>query len=387
MPGRRHRCGRERLRGDAGDRRRVEPPRARARRVRRGCPRVPAGTGRRHEVAQPRPGCDAEAHCRRGSRRVLPRPGGGGHRRGHVAGGVRPGGDAGRLGRAAAARLRRRHRVRAAAQRPGGRGAAGDGPRAGVRPRLAGRRRSRARAGRGDEARVRRRLPLHRRRAAAGGLPGRVLPCVAPSADRSRASRRSGARRPAARRHRLPDGGRPRPHGMLVHPEHLHRLRLAGRRSRHGRAAAEPRRLLHSRGRPPQQAGALEAPVPHHHPGHAARRRGRGADRAVRPDGRPRAAAGAPPAAHEPALPRSRPAGRARRAPLAARPGRGRLAAVPRARASGTSPTTSSAAAIASGATPSRPPTVAARRSCCAATSWSAVPSRARTVSQPATDA
>ncbi len=43
----------------------------------------------------------------------------------------------GRLGRAAAARLRRRHRVRAAAQRPGRRGAAGDGPRARVRPRLA----------------------------------------------------------------------------------------------------------------------------------------------------------------------------------------------------------------------------------------------------------
>ena len=210
-----------------------------------------------------------------------------------------------------------------------------------------GRRRPRARAGRGDEARLRRRVPLHRRRAAAGRLPGRALP-------RDRAARWSTSRGPAIPgpatcrgRHRLPDGRRPRPHGVLVHPEHLHRLRLARRGAGHGRDAAEPRRVLHARGGAPEPAGA-RSKRPFHTiiPGMLLDEPA-SADRPVRPDGRPRPAAGAPAADHEPPLPRARPAGRAGRPALAPRPGRRRLAAVPRARACGTSPTTWSAAATA----------------------------------------
>ena len=72
---------------------------------------------------------------------------------------------------------------------------------------------------------------------------------------------------------------------------------------------------------------------------------------------------------------------------LAARPGRRTAGCCAWSRGCGTSPTSSSAAAIASGATPTPSATAAARRSCCAATSWWAAPSRARTASQPATDA
>ena len=112
----------------------------------------------------------------------------------------------------------------------------------------------------------------------AGYLDEAYLPRAAPRSTRRAPPTRGAA--PAARRHRLPPRRRPRPDGVLVHPEHLHRLRLARRGARHRRDAAEPRRLLHPRGGPSEPARAAAAAVPHHHPRHAARRRRPG--RAVR---------------------------------------------------------------------------------------------------------
>ena len=163
------------------------------------------------------------------------------------------------------------------------------------------------------------------------------LPRRAPRADRPRPGRRPGAGGAAAWRHRLPVGGGPRPDGLLVHPEPLHPVRVARGRARHGRDAAEPRRLLHARARPPEPARAGTAAVPHHHPGDAARRRRPG--RPVRPDGRPRPAAGPPPAGHEPAAARARAAGGAGRAPRGGSTRTRTAGCCAWSRASGTSPT------------------------------------------------
>ena len=114
------------------------PPRAcgARRRASRG---VRAGAAARRRVRLP----DLAATLRRiaaeGPRRDLPRRGRRGHRRGDLARGVRPRGVRAALGRAAAARLRRRRGARAAAADPGRRRARGARRPAGAGPGLASR--------------------------------------------------------------------------------------------------------------------------------------------------------------------------------------------------------------------------------------------------------
>ncbi len=342
--------------GDAGDRRRLEPHRARAGRLRRGRARVPAGARGRHDVAQPRPGGDAEAHRRRGARRLLPRPGGGGDRVGDVARGVRPRGHARPTGssRCASAsatprcascrrtgRAPRRCR-RWASPRDLDLGSLADADRVHVQAEA-------MKLAFADAYRYIADEPLP-----AGYLEESYLASRRAQIDLARAG---------------DPGPGDLPRGGTVYLTVVDRDRMAcsfiqsiyiGFGSRV--VAPGTGVMLQNRGGcftleagPPEPPGALQAAVPHDHPGDAARRRRRGAGRPVRPDGRPRAAAGPPAAAHEPPLPRPRPAGRARRAALAPRPGRRRLAAVPRAGPLARRRRPRAAAATASGAIPSRP--------------------------------
>ena len=176
------------------------------------------------------------------------------------------------------------------------------------------------------------------------------------------------AGRAAARRHRLPVRGRRAAQRLLADPERLPRVRLARRRAGHRRRAAEPRALLHARGRAPQPARAGQAPVPHDHPRPAAARRR--AARPVRRDGRPHAAAGPPAGRLAPG--RSRP--RSRRPRSTSRAGGSTTTRATAGRWRSRSRSTASrprsrAAATGCCATPTRTASAAARPCSCATTS------------------
>ena len=117
--------------------------------------------------------------------------------------------------------------------------------------------------------------------------------------------------------HRVPVRRRRRWQRVLVHQLELHGLWERPRARRLRLHAAQPRRQLFARRRPPECARPGEAAVPHDHSRHAdggGRRRRRRAGGGVWRDGRLHAAAGSRPAAAQLAAPRNGPAGCARRA-------------------------------------------------------------------------
>ena len=379
-----------RLRGDAGDRRRLEPRARRPGRFDEARPRVPAGAAVGRDRAATRARRDAAADRRRGRRTASTAARS--RRRSAPPRWL----DASTTSRRMRAdwveplrtplpRRRRSASCRRTARAP--RRCRRSASLATLDLGGAWRRRSRAPAGRGDEARVRRRRPLHRRRAAAGAatwttpylaarralidparagdpapgaLPrgGTVYLCVVDArpdapARSSRASTTASAR--ASSRRGTGIELQNRGACFTLEPGHPNRL-APGKRPFH---TIIPGMLL--------ATAALLGPFgvmgghvqPQGHLQFVSNLLDRGLD--------PQAALDAP------------------RWRLDQR--RATAGCCAWSRASGTSPTSSSGAATASGAIPTRPASAAARRSSCAATGWSAAPSRARTASPPATDA
>ena len=241
--------------------------------------RAPA---RRRAVPQPRPGVDLRADRGRRARRLLR----GRHRRAACSpvpptlGGTlecrRSARVRARMGAAAVGPLSRLDGVRAAAERPGHRGAddAAD-PLALRHARLRSRiGRSAARDHRGEEARLRRHArgtsPIR------GWRPFRSSSCSIAEYARRRACRdrslagqaRSARWRPARARigYDLSGGGGPRRQRRIAHSEQLRQLRQRDRARRARLRAAEPRRPVHAGSGAPQRPRSAQAPAAHHHP-------------------------------------------------------------------------------------------------------------------------